>query len=155
VRSHYTCAALPFRNSTFAAGRTSPWVSDAEDLAFRDQPLVGDLPAQRGTPARPFHEWIGTAERYGEPATGTLRSPAFEVTHDQIAFRMGGSDSPDVYARLVVDGREQHRAWPRGGENLRTTRWNVARLQGRTAIIELIDRSSTGHLNVEGLCYSR
>lgn len=156
TRSHFTCTELLFPNSNFAAETLSPWRRPGAGLAFRGQPLMGDLPARRGgQPVRPFHEWIGTAERHTDHATGLLASPEFDVRRDQIAFRIGGSAAPDVYVRLVVDGREHHRAQANGGERLRTVRWNVARLRGRQAVIELVDRSPHAHLNVEGFCYSR
>ena len=153
---YFPCASVLFPNSDFAGPGLAPW--RASGTAFD-----GQHPGAAGSSARsrlvePFGVWVGTFERGGDLAQGTLVSPDFTIEGDVIAFRVGGgANLVTTYVALFVEGVEVYRASGRNAEALRTTRWDVSSHRGKDAHIEVVDQSTGpyGHVQVERFCFAR
>ena len=88
--------------------------------AFNNQPTYGDNPTarNRGQPAKQKGDWwIGGAENrpsnasqaglmQGDSPQGTITSPPFEITGNNISFLIGGGcDINSVRAELIVNNK--------------------------------------------------
>ncbi|XP_048578279.1 mucin-5AC isoform X2 [Nematostella vectensis] len=137
--------------------------------AFNTQPTFDDNPAARGlgTPVGlQGNWWIGTYEdrpSKGTPAgmvqtdfpRGTLTSPNFVITGDDINFLIGGGcDKSKARVELLVNGVTKLRtSSPRCGEKMHRVHWKVHKYRGKLARVRLVDDSSWGwgHLNFDDL----
>lgn len=100
---------------------------------------------------------LGSSAGGGEAATGTLRSPAFVVTHRFLNFLVGGGHYPeDACVNLVVSGRVVRTATGRNSDQLVWTGWDVEPWQGHEARVELVDRSvgPRGYIAVDHLLFA-
>jgi sucrose-6-phosphate hydrolase SacC (GH32 family) len=123
--------------------------------AFGPGPARGTLPGQQ-----PVTGYLGAglANSYhgGDGPTGVLRSPAFTVTHDYLNLLVGGGDSPQTAAVLLVDGEEVRRASGQRTETLDWVAWDVRAFRGREATVEVRDLASGGwgHILVDHVVLS-
>ncbi len=120
--------------------------------AFAEVPTRGSLPGQpfvtgqRGGYVSSYHR------AYGDAATGTLRTPPFELRGDLLVMRVGGGRDPQ---RLRVDVRvgEQIIAsfTGRDAEVLTRREVSIAEHRGAFATIEVIDDATGpwGHIMLD------
>src|SRR6185503_6305492 len=78
-------------NLDFETGTLQDWT--ATGAAFEGQPVKGDVVHKRRNDMTSGHKgeyWIGTYEKDGDPAKGTLTSVPFKVTHPWAVFYVAG-----------------------------------------------------------------
>src|ERR1051325_10109977 len=69
-------------NFDFETGDLKDWTAEGD--AFKGQPVKGDTVFPRRKDMKSQHQgqyWIGTYEKHGDKATGTLTSASFKITH--------------------------------------------------------------------------
>jgi hypothetical protein len=81
---------------------------------------------------------------------GKLRSPAFEIDHDFLVFRVGGH-GPTSACQLTLRSsttdtklRSLSKSEPRVAK-MQTVLWNVAALRGESVVLQLVDRGKGEH----------
>ncbi len=148
----------------FETGDLLGW--QATGSAFRYQPTFEDNPTarRRGQPARQQGRfWIGSFEKrpsanfkagsiQGDGPQGTLTSQPFVLTKPTISFLIGGGCNQDqVGAALLIEGRVMVQATGRCNESMQRVSWRVTQWVGKTAQIQLYDRTSGpwGHINFD------
>ncbi|MFO0888801.1 MAG: GH116 family glycosyl hydrolase [Isosphaeraceae bacterium] len=101
--------------------------------------------------------------RHGEDAgaaddyKGTLTSPEFTIERKFIHFRIGGgADAAKLGLRLLVDGKVVHRAAGRGAGVMRKDAFDVRRLMGKKARLQIVDDETGGwgHTTVDHIVFS-
>ena len=85
----------------------------------------------------------------GDGRKGTLTSPEFQITRDNIAMLVGGggrsvSDPETLEVQLVVDGDVQRRLTGRNEGSLNWAGWDVSDLKGQTARLRIVDQAAGG-----------
>ncbi|GFF41020.1 levanase [Aspergillus udagawae] len=93
----------------------------------------------------------------GDATTGTLTSTPFEISHKYINFLVGGGNNVNETAiRLKVNGQTVHTSTGSNSEGLTWQSWDVSTLQGKTALIEIIDNATGGwgHINIDQISFS-
>ncbi len=92
----------------------------------------------------------------GDGRKGTLTSPEFQITRDNIAMLVGGggrsvSDPEKLEVQLVVDGDVQRRLTGRNEGSLNWAGWDVSDLKGQTAQLRIVDEAAGGwgHLTLD------
>jgi len=138
-----------FEGDTYGA-----WITTGE--AFGPGPARGTLPGQMhvdGFKGRGLvNSFVG-----GDGSVGTLTSPAFELERQYISFLIGGGkDLERTCMNLLVDGKVARAATgpndrPGGSETLVPEYWDVGEFQGRTAVLQMVDRATGGwgHISVD------
>ncbi|MEN6347355.1 MAG: GH32 C-terminal domain-containing protein, partial [Armatimonadia bacterium] len=127
-----------------------------EGTAFGPGPARGTLPNQM--PVTGFRG-KGLVNSYwgGDGSTGTLTSPPLRIQRPWISFLIGGGLYPgETCINLLVDGRVVRTATgpndrPGGSERLAWRSWNIMDLQGKEAVIQIVDsrRGGWGHVNID------
>jgi len=95
-------------------------------------------------------------------STGELTSPPFTVERPYINLLVGGGGHAGrTCVNLLIDGRVVHTATgsntrPGGSEALEWRTWDVRAFLGREAVIQVLDRVTTGwgHINVDHIMQS-
>ncbi|GLI81586.1 hypothetical protein PoHVEF18_009971 [Penicillium ochrochloron] len=93
----------------------------------------------------------------GDATTGTLTSPTFTITQKKINFLIGGGNSPGTECiNLKVQGQVVRTATGANAEQLLPTTWDVTDLLGQSAVIEIVDLSTTGwgHILIDEISFS-
>jgi sucrose-6-phosphate hydrolase SacC (GH32 family) len=93
----------------------------------------------------------------GDGTTGTLTSPAFTITQKKINFLIGGGNSPGMECiNLKIQGQVVRTATGANAEQLVPTTWDVTDLIGQSAVIEIVDLSTTGwgHILIDEISFS-
>ena len=85
---------------------------------------------------------VNTFEPYGDDAQGTLSSPEFTIDMKFLHLLVGGGSECSV--RLYVDGKMVRRASGRNTEQLDWTTWVLDDLQGKKAMVKIVDDQSGG-----------
>lgn len=141
-------------NLDFEAGTLDDWTVEGE--AFVGQPIAGDTVSARRGDMRSQHEgshWIGGYEKVGDPATGTLTSADFAVTHRYGSFLLGGGAGPDTRVEVLEypSGAVAHRLTGANTENMRRVVVDLEKLLGSRIQIRLVDasRNGWGHVNFD------
>ncbi|MEV4687320.1 glycoside hydrolase family 32 protein [Microbacterium sp. LWH3-1.2] len=118
-------------------------------------PTAADAPGQVG--ARLADTFVGG----GDPATGTITSPAFTIDRNFLHFLVGGGDhplgvEPATSAQLLVDGQPVRTATGADSADLRHVEWDLRDLAGRTAQFQILDDATGqwGHLMVDQVILS-
>ncbi|HEY0457317.1 MAG TPA: hypothetical protein VGE41_13180, partial [Verrucomicrobiae bacterium] len=78
-------------NLDFEEGTLEDWTATGN--AFEGLPIKGDTVHPRRADMQSNHQgqfWIGTYEKNGDDATGTLSSVTFKVTHPWASFLVAG-----------------------------------------------------------------
>jgi len=129
--------------------------------AFGPGPARGTLPTQMEVTG---FEGKGLVSSYykGDDATGTLTSPLFEIKRKYINFLIGGGKHPgQACITLLVEGKASRTATgpndkPGGSEELAWHSWDVSKLLGRAALIQIVDKQTGGwgHINVDHIIQS-
>jgi fructan beta-fructosidase len=135
------------------------WTIEGE--AFGPGPARGTLPGQMEVTgylgARLVNSYHG-----GDDSTGLLTSPPFEIERTTLNFLLGGGRHPgEACVELVVGGAVVRTATgpndrPGGSERLEWYSWEVSELQGRSAILRIVDRRTGGwgHINIDQIVQS-
>ena len=92
-----------------------------------------------------------------DKGTGTLTSPAFDVTEDFVNFMIGGGAHPGrTCLNLSVGGEVVRTATGSEDERLRWQSWDVRDLRGKRAVLQVVDDETGGwgHLNVDHIVLS-
>ena len=98
----------------------------------------------------------------GDGTTGTLTSPPFRIERKFINFLIGGGGfAGTTCMNLLVEGKAARTAAgpnlvPGGSERLDWQSWNVEKLLGKTAVIQIVDahRGGWGHINADHIVQS-
>ncbi len=130
------------------------WTSQGD--AFGDAPAHGTLPGQMHVEGF-IGKGLVNSFRGGDDATGTLKSPPFQIERNFITFLIGGGGwANETCMNLVVDGKVvRTAAGPNtdGGdsERLAPLAWDVTDLRNREARLIIIDqrKGGWGHINVD------
>jgi sucrose-6-phosphate hydrolase SacC (GH32 family) len=127
-----------------------------EGSAFGKTPAAGTLPGQMHVDGfagkRLANSFVG-----GDNSIGKLTSPEFTITHDFIAFLIGGGGwEGKTCINLMVDGVAVRTATgpntePGGTETLTRQGWDVRDWKGKSARVEIVDAATGGwgHINVD------
>ena len=139
-----------FEGSNFGAWKT-------EGTAFGGGPAHGPVPPQ-GPVCGYLGKGFADSFHGGEIATGTLTSPAFKIERLHVSFLIGGGWEKETRIDLLVDGKAERSAVAMhgGGEELTPVSWNVAKLAGKTARIQIVDNATGpwGHINVDQIVFT-
>ncbi len=135
------------------------WKTTGE--AFGPGPARGTLPGQMRVSGYQGKGLVNTFFK-GDGSTGTLTSPPFRIERKFINFLIGGGGYPgETCLNLLVEGKVARTAvGPNtvsgGSERLAWQAWNVEKLLGRTASIQIVDRytGGWGHINVDHIVQS-
>jgi len=135
------------------------WKATGE--AFGPGPARGTLPNQMEVSG---FEGKGLVNSYyrGDDTTGTLTSPPFTIERKYINFLIGGGKYPGkACINLLVEGKLARTATgpndrPGGTERLEWHSWDVGELQGKSAMIEIVDqqKGGWGHINIDHIVMS-
>ncbi|MBE2181494.1 MAG: GH32 C-terminal domain-containing protein [Chthoniobacterales bacterium] len=92
----------------------------------------------------------------GSSYVGRLVSPEFTITHPNINFLLaGGGKLGEVAVNLIIDGKPVRSSKPDSPEAMKWRGWNVSELVGKTATIEILDRSEErGFVAVDHIMFS-
>jgi fructan beta-fructosidase len=130
------------------------WKTTGE--AFGNGPARGALPGQM-----PVTGFLGkglvNSFHGGDKSTGTLTSPPFKVERKYINFLIGGGKFPGkTCINLLVDDKVVRTATgpndqSGGSEALDWHAWDVAELEGKTAVIQIVDDATGGwgHISID------
>lgn len=132
-----------------------------EGAAFGTAPARGTLPGQMDVTG---FEGKGLVSSFvgGDGSTGSLASPPFTIERRFLNFLIGGGRHPgETCFNLEVDGQLVRTATgpndrPGGTERLEAASWDVADLQGKSAVLRVVDRATGGwgHVNVDQIVQS-
>ncbi|MFH1731455.1 MAG: glycoside hydrolase family 32 protein [Planctomycetota bacterium] len=139
-----------FEGQTYGEG----WTVEGE--AFGPGPARGTLPGQMNVSGFQGKGLVNTYFK-GDGTTGTLTSPPFTVERKYINFLIGGGGfAGTTCMNLLVDGKVVRTAAGSnaaggGSEALAWQTWDVSKLAGREATIQIVDRRTGGwgHINVD------
>lgn len=132
-----------------------------EGQAFGQGPAAGTLPGQMPVSGfegkRLVNSFVG-----GDGSTGLLTSPDFTIDRKRIHFLIGGgAHSGQTCMNLLVEGKVVRTAAgpnnsPGGSEQLDWTSWDVAELEGKKAVLVIVDRHTGGwgHINIDQIVLS-
>ena len=132
-----------------------------EGEAFGPGPAKGTLPNQMEVSGFKGERLVNTFYK-GDGTTGTLISPEFTVKRDYINFLVGGGGyKGKTCINLMIDGEVVRTATgpntsPGGSEQLDWHSWDVSKLQGKQARIQIVDQRTGGwgHINVDHIVQS-
>jgi putative membrane-bound dehydrogenase-like protein len=141
-------------NLDFETGTLKDWTAAGD--AFDGQPIRGDTVTPRRPGQHSRHQgqfWIGGWEKKHDPATGTLTSVPFTVTHQWASFLIGGGPYPDTCVELVrADTKEVFsRTSGLAEEDMLRVAVDLRPHMGKPIFIRLVDKNSGhwGHLNFD------
>jgi len=132
-----------------------------EGEALGPGPARGTLPGQMQVSGFEGKGLVNTFYK-GDNTKGTLTSPPFVIERRYINFLLGGGMHPGkACIDLLVDGEVVRTATgpndrPGGTERLDWHSWDVRELEGRTAVIRIVDEQTGGwgHINVDHVVQS-
>lgn len=135
----------------FEGGNYGGWKVDG--TAFGDGPQASTLPRQNtvsGWQGRYYvNSWV-----HGDEATGKMTSKPFTIERRFIRLLVGGGSYPgQTCVNLVVDGTVVRTERGRDAERLESRVWDVSGLQGKEAVIEIVDAATGpwGHVNADDI----
>jgi putative membrane-bound dehydrogenase-like protein len=141
-------------NLDFEAGTLADWTAEGD--AFRGQPIEGDTVHRRRGDMSSRHAgryWVGTYERDGDRAQGTLTSVPFRVTRPFASFLIGGGAHDGTAVELVLKDSGKIVFSATGGdlEDMERVVADLTAYQGREIQIRLMDREwvGWGHINFD------
>ena len=124
--------------------------------AFGTGPAEGAMPNQMPVSGYDGHGLVNSYF-HGDASTGTLTSPAFEISRSCINFLIGGGNHPgDTCVNLMVDDKVVRTRTGQDSEHLDWASWDVSGLKGKRARIQIVDRSIAGwgHICVDQITMS-
>jgi levanase len=127
----------------FESSAYAPWVATG-DFAGTAPHLGGD--GRIGD--RIVDTYFGNPSD-GDPNTGKIVSPDFEITHDYLDFEIAGGKHPEpgpgqTAVDLVVDGQIVRTATGNDSGTLNWVAWDVSDLKGKRGHIEIVDQATGG-----------
>lgn len=136
----------------FERGTYDGW--QTQDEAFGGNPAVGPYGEQRPIHGFEGNFFVNSYHQGSDRATGALISSPFLLSWNRMRFLIGGGNDLDrLYLGLQVDGETVLRATGDRSEILREVVWDISPWMGKTAVIEIVDRSSEewGHILVDDI----
>ena len=124
--------------------------------AFGKGPSHGTEPGQQPVSGFSGHGLVNTFVA-GDDPQGTATSRPFRIQRRYIGFLIGGgSQAGKTCINLLVDGKVVRTATGKDQEVLEPARWDVADLKGHEAMLEIVDRSSSGwgHILIDRIIFS-
>jgi putative membrane-bound dehydrogenase-like protein len=141
-------------NFDFETGTLKDWTAQGE--AFAGQPIEGDLVHRRRSDMNSAHAgryWVGSFERKGDIARGTLTSVPFKVTKPFATFLIAGGANPASRVELVRQDTQKVVSLTTGDDTevLKRVAVDLTPHLGREVYIRLVDESSNGwgHVNFD------
>jgi len=141
-------------NLDFETGTLKDWTPTGD--AFNDQPVKGDTVHSRRGDMHSGHKgqyWVGSYERKGDKATGTLTSLPFKVTHPWASFLVGGGSFPETCVELIMVPQNEvfYRASGLDEEDMKREVVDLSKFVGKEIQIRLVDKQTGGwgHINFD------
>ncbi len=124
------------------------WKTTGE--AFGPGPAQGRFPDQNPVEGFLGHGLVNSYY-HGDATTGTLTSPAFEVTRPFLNFLIGGGSQKETRMDLLVNGKVVRTASGSDAERLNWSSWDVRDFLNQTAILQIVDNATGGwgHINID------
>ena len=128
-------------------------IADFEGPDYGDWKVTGDAfgpgPAQgRLGDQNPVDGYLGhglvNSYYHGDATTGTLTSPAFDITNSFLNFLIGGGSQKDTRMDLLVDGKVVRTASGQDAERLDWHSWDVREFQHQPAVLQIVDDATGG-----------
>jgi fructan beta-fructosidase len=143
-----------FENETYGGWKV-------EGDAFGPSPAAGALPGQMQVRGY-LGERLVNSFYGGDNSVGTLTSPPVTMERQYLNFLIGGGGYPgETCINLLMDGDVVRTATgpndePGGSEQLDWHTWDVRDLQGKSVVIQIVDRrkGGWGHINVDHIVQS-
>jgi uncharacterized protein (DUF608 family) len=122
--------------------------------AFEGKPSQGSAKGQQPVSGFIGRGLVNTFDPSGDSPQGTLVSPEFLLDKKFLHLLVGGGKSCDV--SLFIDGKRIRTASGDDSERLQWVSWNLADVQGKKAVIKMIDSESGawGHILCDHLVLS-
>ena len=135
------------------------WTVSGE--AFGQKPAQGTLSGQMEMSGFKGKQLVNSFYG-GDDTTGKLTSPQFTLQRKYINFLIGGGKHPgETCINLLVDNKKVCTATgpngqPGGTEALDWSSWDVSKLKGQKAVIEIVDtqKGGWGHINIDHIVQS-
>jgi putative membrane-bound dehydrogenase-like protein len=141
-------------NLGFEAGSLKDW--HAVGNAFDRMPVDGDTVSKRRGDMKSGHEgrfWVGTYERSGDPARGTLTSVPFKLTKPYASFLIGAGSFATTRAEVVRadNGVVIAKASGADTEDMSRVAFDLTPHVGKDIFIRLVDDDTRGwgHVNFD------
>ncbi len=141
-------------NLGFEDGTLRDW--HAEGDAFKLGPVEGDAVAARRADMKSAHAgrfWVGSYEKVGDEAKGTLTSAPFRLAKPFLSFIIGGGSSGATRAEVVQSdtGAVVAKASGNDDEEMRRVSFELTPYVGKDVFIRLVDDETRGwgHLNFD------
>lgn len=124
--------------------------------AFTGSPSKGTASGQQTVTGFRGKGLINTYDPMGDAQTGVLTSDAFTIEKDQIRLLIGGGSHASTCVNLLIDSTVALTASGMNEEELTERIWNVSKLKGRQARIQIVDRHTGGwgHINVDHIQFT-
>ena len=124
------------------------WKTTGE--AFGPGPAQGRLGDQNPVDGYLGHGLVNSFY-HGDATTGTLTSPAIEITKPFLNFLIGGGSQKETRMDLLVDGKVVRTASGSDGERLAWSSWDVREFLNHRATLQIVDNATGGwgHINVD------
>ncbi len=141
-------------NLGFETGTLADWT--AEGPAFQGQPIEGDTVSRRRGDMQSGHAgrfWVGSYEKSGDDAKGSLTSVPFRVSKPFASFLVGGGSHAATCVEIVRKdtGQVIFRASGDDREDLERVAVDLSAHLGREIVIRLVDAEvgGWGHINFD------
>ncbi len=141
-------------NLDFETGTLADWTATGN--AFEGQPMRGDTVALRREDMRSGHFgqfWIGTYEKHGDRAEGTLTSAPFLASHRYASFWVAGGPVENSRVELIVvgDAKPFYQIGGKQTERLSQVVVDLEKVLNKEIQIRLVDSSKGGwgHINFD------
>jgi len=121
------------------------WGRRAQGPAFRTSPSQGTAEGQQAVSGFLGKGLVNTFDPDGDGPVGTLTSPAIELNQRYLHFLVGGgAHAGQTCVNLLVDGKIAFSACGHDTERLAWSTFDLAKLRGRQARIQIVDRHGGG-----------
>jgi hypothetical protein len=126
-----------FHFETIEAGWTRSGKAFADAPGRGARPGQGTLHGAVGGLVNSFHPTLG------DRATGTLRSPPFQILGDRITLRVaGGHDAKRLRVSLSIDGERVFNETGRTSDRFTRRQWDTQPYRGKSAVLEVVDEAT-------------
>ena len=141
-------------NLDFEKGSLADWKAQGD--AFQDAVVKGDAISRRRGDMKSNHQgefWVGSFEKNGDAAQGSLSSSPFVVTKPWASFMVGGGSHPTTRVELVRADNDKVIFEARGDETetLKRVAADLTAVKGVAIFVRLVDQDTTGwgHVNFD------